>query len=86
MNDIPNIPPAAAEETRAAHAVPSTLTNRFHLTAGENLMRITFGEQVGPESPTAYHQSVTLPRGDAILLGRMILEMYQAAPAEPKTH
>ena len=43
-------------------------------------MRVTFGEQVAPETPTTYHQAVTLPRSDAVLLARMILEMYQEAP------
>ncbi len=77
--------PAPAEDTRAAHAIASTLANRFHLTAGEQLMRVTFGEQVAPETPTTYHQAVTLPRSDAVLLARMILEMYQeASPLQGK--
>jgi hypothetical protein len=86
MKDTPDIVPASAEDTRAAHAIPSTLVNRFHLTAGDQIMRITFGEQVGPDAPTAYHHAVTLPRNEAIMLGQMILQMYQAAPVEPKTH
>jgi len=86
MTEQTPIPPAPEEDTRAAHAVPSTLANRFHLTAGEMLMRVSFGEQVSPDTPTTYHQAVTLPRNEAVLLARMILEMYQAAPAEPKAH
>ena len=86
MSETPKLPPAPEEDTRAAHAVPSTLANRFHLTAGDMLMRVSFGEQVSPDTPTTYHQAVTLPRNEAVLLARMILEMYQAAPAEPKTH
>jgi hypothetical protein len=86
MNEPNLLNPPPAEDTRAAHAISSTLANRFHLTAGEQLMRVTFGEQVTPETPTTYHQAVTLPRSEAVLLARMILEMYQAAPIEPKAH
>ncbi len=78
--------PAPEEDMRAAHAIPSTLANRFHLTAGDMIMRISFGEQVTPNTPTTYHQAVTLPRNEAVLLARMILEMYQVAPVEPKAH
>lgn len=86
MSETPRLPPAPEEDTRAAHAVPSTLANRFHLTAGDMLMRVSFGEQVSPDTPTTYHQAVTLPRNEAVLLARMILEMYPVAPAEPKAH
>lgn len=86
MSEMPKLEPAPEEDTRAAHAVPSTLANRFHLTAGDMLMRVSFGEQVSPDTPTTYHQAVTLPRNEAVLLARMILEMYQVAPAEPKAH
>lgn len=86
MSETPKLPPAPEEDTRAAHAVPSTLANRFHLTAGDMLMRVSFGEQVSPDTPTTYHQAVTLPRNEAVLLARMILEMYPVAPAEPKAH
>jgi hypothetical protein len=86
MTEQTPTPPAPEEETRAAHAIPSTLANRFHLTAGEMMMRVSFGEQVTPDTPTTYHQAVTLPRNEAVLLARMILEMYEAAPVEPKAH
>lgn len=86
MTEIKSIPPAPEEDTRAAHAVPSTLANRFHLTAGELLMRVSFGEQVSPDTPTTYHQAVTLPRNEAVLLARMILEMYQVASVEKGAH
>lgn len=86
MSETPKLPPAPEEDTRAAHAVPSTLANRFHLTAGDMLMRVSFGEQVSPDTPTTYHQAVTLPRNEAVLLARMILEMYQVAPTEPTAH
>jgi hypothetical protein len=86
MTEQAQIPPAPEEDTRAAHAIPSTLANRFHLTAGDMLMRVSFGEQVSPDTPTTYHQAVTLPRNEAVLLARMILEMYQAEPPAPKAH
>ena len=86
MTETPKLQPAPEDDTKAAHAVPSTLANRFHLTAGDMLMRVSFGEQVTPDTPTTYHQAVTLPRNEAVLLARMILEMYEAAPVEPKAH
>jgi len=86
MTDQTPITPAPEEDTRAAHVVPSTLANRFHLTAGELLMRVSFGEQVSPDTPTTYHQAVTLPRNEAVLLARMILEMYQVASVEKGAH
>jgi hypothetical protein len=83
--DDPTMPAEAPEEdTRAAHAVPSLMANRFHLTAGEAMMRITFGEQVIPETPVAYHQAVMLPRSEALLLAQMIQRMFGAQPPLPR--
>jgi hypothetical protein len=83
MSDqIQNAPiPASAEDTRAAHAVPSTFVNRFHLTAGDAMMRVTFGEQVIPEMPVTYHQAIMIPRAEALMLAEMITQMFGAKQA-----
>lgn len=82
MTETPKIPQASEEENRAAHAVPSMLANRFHLTVGDMIARISFGEQVTPNAPAVYHQAVTMPRSEAILLAQMLLEMYKVSPED----
>jgi len=77
--------PAPEEETRAAHAVPSTLVNRFHLTAGDAILRLSFGEQI-PPGGVHYHQAVTMPREEALMMARMILEMYKVGPVVQNAH
>jgi len=81
----PPLQPAPEEETRAAHAVPSTLVNRFHLTAGDAILRLSFGEQI-PPGGVHYHQAVTMPREEALMMARMILEMYKVGPAVQNAH
>jgi hypothetical protein len=83
----PPLQPAPEEETRAAHAVPSTLVNRFHLTAGDAILRLSFGEQI-PPGGVHYHQAVTMPRAEAILMAQMILDLTSRnpSPADQITH
>jgi hypothetical protein len=73
--------PASADDTRAAHAVPSTFVNRFHLTAGDVMMRITFGEQVIPDMQVSYHRAIVIPREEALMLAEMINQIFGAKQA-----
>lgn len=78
MMEKPNLiplPQAPDAESRAALAVPSILSNRFHLTGGDRFLRITFGEQILPSHPAAYHQAVVMPHAEAVQLAQMILTM-----------
>lgn len=73
--------PAPADDTRAAHALPAILVNRFHLTAGPDLVRLAFGEQVMMETENRYHQALVMPKAEALQLAQAILGMYENAGA-----
>lgn len=76
MQQIP-LTPAPADDTRAAHALPAIMVNRFHVTAGPDLVRLTFGEQVMMEGENRYHQAVVIPKAEALGLAQAILGMYE---------
>lgn len=81
MNDQNFLKSADAEDTKAAHAIPASLVNRFHITAGDSIMRIALGEQVTPDTGVHYHQAITLSRQDAVTLAQMILKLNQTHDA-----
>ncbi|MCE6958784.1 hypothetical protein LAZ40_06945 [Cereibacter sphaeroides] len=58
--------PASKEDTAASHALPTTFSNRFHMTAGPEVVRIAFGEQVLPDDQVKFHMATMMPRAEAV--------------------
>jgi len=71
---------------------PGVYANRFYVTVGATMSRISFGEQVAVDGESVYHQAIVLLTSDAKILADTIYGLLErvtpelmrpAAPAIP---